>query len=301
MNYKNLILSQDLRLKILSIMEFIPDRLMIKLQYYIKVGKVLNLKKPKRYSEKLQWYKLNYRNELMTKCVDKYRVREYVQDKGYSHILVDLYGVFNDAKDIEFEKLPNKFVLKTTNGSRTNIFCENKREIDIKEVTEKLNKWLHKRTVKAGREWAYYKVKPLIICEEYLEKDDDNDIVDYKFYCFNGKVEVIEICKERFSASGVRMGFFNRELKFIDINNDRYAFTDDNNNRLTVLKPGNFDEMINIAERLSEDFPHVRVDLYNIRGKIVFGELTFYSASGYVNYGEFDYILGEKFDINELK
>lgn len=297
MNYKNIISSQDIRLKILSAFEFIPDSLMIKFQYYIKTGKILNLKNPKKYSEKLQWYKLYYRTELMTKCVDKYKVREYIQSKGYSHILINIYGVFKNAKDIEFDSLPNKFVLKTTNGSRTNIFCEDKNIINVEEVTEKLNKWLYERTARAGREWAYYNVIPQIICEEYLEKDEDNDIVDYKFYCFNGKVYVIEVCKERFSSSGVKMGFFNEDFEFININNNRYSFMNDNNERINVSKPNNFKEMIKIAEDLSVDFPHVRVDLYNIRGRIIFGELTFYSASGYVDYGEFDYKLGEKFNI----
>src|SRR5690625_2284077 len=132
MSYKKIIPSLKLRLKILSILDFIPDKLMIMLQYRIKTGRKLNLEDPKRYNEKLQWYKLYYRDPLMTKCADKYKVREYVAAKGLKDILVPLYGVYDNANDVDFNQLPEKFVLKTNNGSgsHANIFCDQKSKLN---------------------------------------------------------------------------------------------------------------------------------------------------------------------------
>ena len=297
MDYKSIIKSQELRLKILGLTEFIPDKLMIKLQYKIATGRKLNLENPKRFTEKLQWYKLNYRTPLMTQCADKYEVRKYIEKKGYKEILIPLYGVYDNAEDIDFSNLPDRFVLKTTNGSHTNILCNDKNKLDIKSTKQTLDNWINNRPVKAGREWAYYNIKPKIICEKYLDKDHNNDIVDYKFFCFKGKVECLLICKDRFSQSGLKMGFYDRNFKFIDINKKRYSMTSDCGGKVNVEKPQEFTKMLSIAEKLSENFPHVRVDLYNIRGKIYFGELTFYDASGYVDYGDFDIVLGRNFNL----
>lgn len=294
MNYKKIIKSQKLRLKLLKITEFIPDKLMIKLQYKIATGNKLNLKEPKRFTEKLQWYKLYYRKPLLTQCADKYEVREYIKEKGLEDILVPLYGVYNSSKDIKFENLPNKFVLKTSNGSHTNILCEDKSKIDISNVREVLDEWLNKRPVKAGREWAYYNIKPRIICEKYLEKDENNDLIDYKFYCFNGKVYCLEVIAERYFEDGMKIGIYDLEFNRLP-----YKDSDGGELRYDIEKPNNFEKMIEIAEKLSEDFPQVRVDLYNIEGKIVFGELTFYDGSGYSKYipDEFDFILGKQFKL----
>ena len=297
MNYKELIPSKELRLKILRLTDFLPDKLMIKLQYKIATGRKLNLKNPQRFTEKLQWYKLYHRDPLMTRCADKYSVRGYVTSKGYEEILVPLYGVYDNVNEIDFEKLPNEFVLKTTNGSQTNLICNNKLELNIEETKKNIDKWLNIWKGKIGREWAYYDIKPKVICEKLLEKDEDNDIVDYKFFCFNGKVEYLNVCKERFSESGLKMGFYDRNFNFIDINRDRYCMADNYGQKLPVKQPKEFSKMLHIAEQLSKDFPHVRVDLYNIRGKVYFGELTFYDGSGYEDYGSFDVILGEKYDI----
>src|SRR5699024_9652680 len=165
MNYKKLLPNLKLRLKILDMLEFIPDKLMIKLQYWIKTGRKLNLKDPKRYNKKLQWYKLYYRDSLMTKCSDKYRVRELVSSTG--------------LKDI----------LKTNNGScsHANILCSNKNMLNINETVNILNYWLKTGSIKAGREWAYYNIKPKIICEKFLKTNSEYGLIDYKFYCFNGE------------------------------------------------------------------------------------------------------------------
>lgn len=294
MDYKSIIKSQELRLKILSLTEFIPDKLMIKLQYKIATGRKLNLKNPRRFTEKLQWYKLNYRNPLMTQCADKYEVRKYIEKKGYKDILVPLYGVYDSSEDIDFTNLPDKFVLKTTNGSHTNIFCNDKNKLDIKYTKQTLHNWINSRPVKAGREWAYYNIKPKIICEKYLDKDQNGDLVDYKFMCFNGKVEYVHVLAERFFEDGLKEAIYD-----LDFNKIAYASATTPKLNKSIPKPKNFDKMVRIAEDLSKEFPHVRVDLYNIDGKIVFGELTFYHSSGYeiFNPDEYDFILGEKFKL----
>ncbi|NMA31053.1 MAG: carbonic anhydrase [Candidatus Methanofastidiosa archaeon] len=264
------------------------------LQYWIKTGRKLNLKDPKRFTEKLQWYKLYYRNPLMTQCVDKYEVRDYVVSKGYKDILVPLYGVYENVEEIDFDLLPNKFVLKTTNGSHTNLFCEDKKKLNLKDTKVVLHDWLTKRTSKAGREWPYYGVKPRIICEKYLEKDKNNDLVDYKFICFNGKVSCLFINAERFSDENMKFGIYSRDFQHMPYKRKGLRDTDS-----LVEKPINYEKMLEIAEVLSRDFPHVRVDLYNIDGKIYFGEMTFFHGSGYIDFepDEFDFLLGEKFNL----
>lgn len=297
LNYKKIIPNQELRLKLLKLTEFIPDEFMIKLQYRIKTRRNLDLKEPKRYTEKLQWYKLYHRDPLMTVCADKYDVRSYVKKKGYEDILVPLYGVYEHADDIDFEKLPKKFVLKTTNGSRTNLICEDKSKLNIEKTKKTLNNWLKKRTSKAGREWPYYNIENRIICEKYLEKDKNNDLVDYKFMCFNGKVEYLIINSERFTGNELRLGIYDKHFNQLPYKRKGIKNTDSK-----LKKPENYERMIEISEKLSEEFPHVRVDFYNIDGKIYLGEMTFFHGSGYVEFepDEFDYILGEKFDLSEI-
>ncbi|MFD3155946.1 ATP-grasp fold amidoligase family protein [Haloimpatiens sp. FM7330] len=298
MDYKKLVPNQKMRLKILKLADFLPDKQMVKLQYKIATGRKLNLKKPKRFTEKLQWYKLYYRDPLMTQCADKYSVREYIKSKGYEDILIPLYGVYDKSDDIDFNKLPNKFVLKTTNGSHTNILCEDKSKLDIEDTRQKLNYYLKIWNSKLGREWAYYNIKPRIICEKLLDKDENDDLIDYKFYCFNGEPFCLNIIEGRNSKNKMKLAIYNtkfEKLPYTDI-----SFKESQTN---AVKPNNFNKMVEIARDLSKDFPHVRVDLYNVNGHIFFGELTFYEASGYECFkpDKFDFILGEKFILPQLK
>jgi hypothetical protein len=293
MNYKNIIKNQNIRLKILNLTEFIPDEVMIKMQYKIKTGRKLNILSPKRYTEKLQWYKLNYRDPLMTKCSDKYAVREYVKGKGLENILNTLYGAFDNVNDINFDEFPSSFAIKHTNGSGANIFVDNKKDMNIEKLRAELGDWMTKRNPIYGREWCYYNVESRIIVEELLERDENNDLPDYKFFCFNGKVEYLYTMVDYVdNHNNGKCSFFTPEFKQLPYRRSEYKEID-----REIKKPENFEEMIRIAETLSEDFPHVRVDLYNVNGKIIFGELTFYNASGYTVFSpdEFDFILGEKF------
>lgn len=294
MDYRKIIKNRKTRMMILDALSFVPDPIMVKLQYRIQLGRKLNLKKPLRYTEKLQWLKCYYRDPLMTMCVDKYTVRDYVSSKGFKDILVDCYGVYDRFEEIPIDQLPNEFVLKKTNGGGglNVLLCQDKHSIDLSYIESQLREWLrpsHNRS--GGREWAYDNIKSRIIAEELLKDPthQDNSIDDYKFLCFGGKVYCIAVDIGRFSEH--KRNFYSAQWELLDVVSELDNFNQD------LQKPKNLEKMVEIAEKLSEDFPEVRVDLYNINGKIYFGELTFYPWSGYVQFSpdEFDYVLGNEF------
>ncbi len=289
--YKKIIRSRKLRFKILRMLRFIPDKPTLQWQYRMKLGRKLNLKDPKRYSEKLQWLKLYYRDPLMQQCADKYTVREYIESKGLGHILNDLYAVFQSPEDITFEGLPDKFVLKLSNGSGTNLICTDKSSLDIEKVRAQFRDFYAQSGASAGREWVYTTdKKPVIIAEELLEDDTqiDESLCDYKILCFGGEPHCI-ICHYNRYAD-------HRSNIYDTAWNDR-NITGNYPQGNGVKKPENLDEMLDVARTLSADFPAVRVDLYSIKGRTYFGELTFFHCSGYVQYDpdSFDFELGEKF------
>jgi len=195
MDYKKIIKNKELRLKVLHSLRFVPDSWMLKLQYRIKMGRKLNLKKPQRWTEKIQWYKIFYRTSLMTQCADKFDVRNYVKEKGLDHILNKLYAVYEDVNQVDFESLPQEFVMKTTNGSGTNIICKDKSKLNIVKVKQSMHEWMERDNFASGREWSYKGILPKIIVEEFLEDKNNqfNGINDYKFLCFNGKVKYIVV------------------------------------------------------------------------------------------------------------
>lgn len=293
--YKKIISSQKMRFAILRMLKFVSDKAMIKLQYRIKLKRKLNLKDPKRYTEKIQWYKLYYRNPVMMECVDKYGVRKYIEKKGLGNILNQLYQVVDRPEEINFDQLPDKFVIKTTNGSGTNILVKDKKTLNIAETKKKLNDFLNMAEASAGREWAYGGSSKKIIVEELLEDNSNKDkgISDYKFLCFNGKPVYVVYDKDRFSDH--KRNFYDVNWNYVKVDSDCPCFED------SVKKPENYEKMVEIASVLSRDFPAVRVDLYNIEGKIYFGELTFYPWSGYVQYtpDSFDFELGKYFVLPE--
>lgn len=284
-----------MRFAILHALKFIPDKQMLKMQYYIKLRRHLNLEEPKRYTEKVQWYKLYYRNEKMPICVDKYKVREYIKEKGLSDILVELYAVYENAAQIDLDKLPNQFVLKTSNGSGTNILCKDKNTLKTEELKEKVDAFLKQSSASAGREWAYAQGEAKIIVEQLLvdNQSSDGSIADYKFLCFNGKPEYVVLDTDRFSAH--KRNIYDMDWNDLHIESDCPCIDTPHQ------KPENFEEMKRIAAILAKDFPAVRVDLYSVQGKIYFGELTFFPWSGYVQFtpDRFDYEMGEKFILPE--
>ena len=291
--YKKIFKSKKLRFAILSALRFIPDKPMLKIQYRIKNGRKLNLKNPQRYTEKIQWFKLNYRDPVMQQCADKYLVREYVKSKGLGHVLNDLYSVFHDPNEISFEGLPEKFVLKLSNGSSTNLLVENKADLDIEQVKKTFRQFYSQSGASAGREWVYKTdKKPVIIAEQFLTDPDNENgsLRDYKILCFNGKPEYIICVDGRYTEHYCHVVYDSDWNKQNVVIGESSADTD-------YARPETLEQMLDIAAILSEDFPAARIDLYSIQGKIYFGEITYFPWSGYMRFtpDEFDYELGSKF------
>lgn len=298
MDYKRIIRSRSMRKKILNLLSFIPDGLMLRVQYRIKLGRKLDLKNPERYTEKIQWLKVNCRDPLMPMCVDKYDVRAFVERKGLANILVECYGVYTDADEIDWDTLPDRFVMKKTNGGGglNVLICKDKTTLDIEKTRDTLKHWTvpdKKRSM--GREWAYYDLRSRIIIDRYLEDPErpEAGIKDYKFLCFNGKVKYVVLDVDRYIDH--KRNIYDAEWNYLGIATDHEPYGD------TIDKPDQFDELKRAAEILSEDFPAVRVDLYLVEGQIYFGELTFYPWSGYVQFSpdEFDFELGRLFALPE--
>lgn len=290
---KNLIKTNDelaFRLKALTIRmsdfvaRFTSDEQYIRRQYKRKTGKRLDLDNPKLYNEKIQWLKLNYREPLLNKCVDKYEVREYVRSKvdDAERILIPLIGVYDSVEEIDFKQLPNSFILKLTNGSSFNYICLKNTPRETKKIKSRFKKWLNLNYYSIGREWAYKNVKNRIICEELLLTSTGNPPEDYRFFCFDGKVKLISVDLESV-IDGVKNSNYYRNLYDKDWNMIEGTIEYPNKPEHKIPKPKVLDEMIYVAEKLSEDFPAVRVDFYYFDGKFYFGELTFYHASGYQN------------------
>lgn len=302
MDYKKYIKSRSTREKILQMFSFIPDVPMVRFQYRVKTGNKLNLKNPKRFTEKLQWYKLYYKNPYMVQCVDKYDVREYVASKGLEKYLVPCYGVYDSVDDIDWEKLPKQFVMKDTLGGGGNsvIVVKNKDSCNIEELVEKGKKWTginaHKRG--GGREWPYYSGKKhRIIIEKYINSETiSGGLIDYKFFCFNGKAIYLYIISDRNLGNNSELGVFDINFKKI-----KAKRTDEEPLKREILRPDNFEEMKNVAQCLAGNFPEVRVDMYNVDGTILFGEVTFFDGSGYMKFepDSFDFEMGEKFILPE--
>lgn len=295
MNIKRIIKSQSVRHNILKLFSWLPDKLMLPMQYYIILHRRLNMKTPKRFTEKIQCYKAFYRNEEMLRCVDKYIVRDYVIEKlGTDKYLNKLYQVCDSAEKIEFDSLPNNFVIKTTDGgSGDNIYiCKDKTSVDYQEVIALVNSWRKKEYYRISREWAYLGAKKSqIIVEQYLSQEDGTELLDYKLFCFNGEVKFMKIDFDRFSNH--RANYYDLEMNLLPFGEAEFPRCPNKK----FDKPKNLQTMVNLAERLSKNFPFVRVDFYNINGVIYFGELTFYPSSGYTRFipDDADFELGKLF------
>lgn len=292
--YKKIIKSPKVRFAILSCLRLVPDRLMLKMQYQIKFGRRLNLKNPERFTEKIQWYKLNYKNDIMPTCSDKFAVRQYIKDKGLEDILVNLYKVYTSPDQINLAELPDKFVMKVSNGSGTNFICRDKSKANQQEIINDFKWFCRKVKANSGREWPYMKTKSVIVVEELLEDPShlNNAVNDYKIFCYNGKPEYVICISDRYSDQCNHL-VYTTDWKKVYVASEG-ARIDEN-----AEKPENLDEMLSIASKLSEDFPFARIDLYSVLGKIYFGEITFYPWSGYMEFepDEFDFELGEKFEL----
>lgn len=257
--------------------------------YRRALGRIPDLDDPVRFTEKMQWMKLYYNNPLLVVCADKYGVRSYVEKKGCGDILIPIIGVYDDPERIDVASLPDRFVVKATHGSAWNLIVKDKTEFLRKKKAyyKTFRKWLSRDYSLYGRELHYTYIPPRIIIEEFLEEPDGGEISDYKIFCFGGKPELIQVDYDRHSAH--TRNYFDTGWKLMDMN-----VTIHKNKLPAEPAPGNLKEMLDIARVLSEDFIHVRVDLYSVAGKIYFGELTFTDGNGMFAYDpdQADFMLG---------
>lgn len=281
-----------IRVKVLRILS---DKAYIKLMFRIRVGHRLNLKNPQSFNEKLQWLKLYDRKDIYTDMVDKYKVREIIKERIGEEYLIPLLGVYDHFDDINFDKLPNQFVIKCNHDSGSVVICKDKKTFDYDVAKEKIEKALKRDYYLNGREWPYKNVERKIVVEEYIHGLDDADVRDYKFFMFNGKLAYILVCSDRFKS--LKFTFFDKNIKFMNCRQSNAEYDK------SIKLPKNYKKMIELAEKLSIETIQVRVDFYNIEGKIYFGELTFFDSSGYAKFTpeEWDYKLGKmlKLPINK--
>lgn len=268
--------------------KFIPDKRYVQIQYYKEIGQKLDLDNPTTFNEKIQWLKLYDRDSKYTRLVDKYAVREYIAEKLGEEYLIPLIGVYNNFDDINFEELPNQFVLKCNHDSGGIAICKDKSIFNKEEARKILNKSLKRNYYYTCREWPYKNIKPKIICEKYMVDESGIELKDYKFMCFNGIPKCLFVVSNRHLNSGMNIDFYDMNWNIMPFKR-RYP-----NSGNIIPKPKSFEKMVEFAKLLSENIPFVRVDFYDINGQLYFGEITFYPGSGYEEFTPefYDELLG---------
>ena len=261
------------------------DRTYLKLLYRVMTGHKLDLDNPRGFTEKIQWLKLYNTSSECTMMADKLAVKKYIADTFGKQYVIPLLGVYNCFDDIDFDKLPDRFVLKTTHDSGGPVICKDKSNFDVKQARKILSRRLNINYFYRGREYPYKNIPPRIIAEEYME-DEYGELRDYKFFCFNGFVKMFKIDSGRYTHH--QANYFNIQKEYLPFGEYNYTFTPP---REDVQFPDNIDEMIKMAEIISKRFPFVRVDFYNVKGNVYFGEITFHPAGG------FDRFVPDKWDV----
>ena len=254
-------------------LKWIPDGLYLRFRYFVLMKKVLRLRKPVTFNEKLQWLKLHDRRPIYTTMVDKCEAKKFVAERIGEQYIIKTLGVWNTFDEIDFDQLPNQFVLKCTHDSGGLVIVNDKSKLDIEQARNKIEKCLKINYFWNGREWPYKNVKPRIIAEDYIAVEGE-DLRDYKFFCFNGKVECFKIDFDRFIEH--RANYYTPQGEMLPFGEAVCPPDFDRN----IEMPSNLDLMIELAKKLSVDTSFVRVDFYNVRGNIYFGELTFFPGSG---------------------
>lgn len=254
-----------------------PDKLYLRMLFRLEMGRKLDLNNPKTFSEKLQWLKLYNRKPEYTQMVDKYEAKKYVSNIIGEEYIIPTLGVWDRFEDINFDTLPNQFVLKTTHGGGNTgvVICKDKATLDLDSIKEKLNRSIKSDIYTRFREWPYKNVKKRIIAEELIATTEPGGLADYKFSCYNGVATDVMICMER-DTGNTKFYFFDEDWQLLRYNKRGIAAPKD----FTLPRPKNLDKMFEIAGVLSRGIPYLRVDLYNVDGKIYFGEMTFYPQSG---------------------
>lgn len=286
--------------KINSLLILLPQKIYLKVMFRMVFGKKLSLKKPKTFTEKIQWRKVYGGNRLLPICTDKFSVREYVSERIGNKYLIPLYYATKNPSKIPFEKLRIPFIVKPNHTSGQLIIIKNKDEIKKEIIVNRCDKWLKEDFYFNSKEAHYKKIDPRIIIEKLLLDEKGEIPEDYKFHCFHGKVEFIQVCQGRFN--NYKLTLFDKNWKPCSFTlcpkiNGKPKYKQDKN----TPKPKNLKEMVKVAEKLSRDFDYVRVDLYSVKNKIYFGELTFTPASGFSSFfpEKYDLIYGKKWTLKK--
>lgn len=277
------------------------DKWYLKIWYRLKYGERLNIENPQTYNEKLQWLKIYDRQPVYTKMVDKYAVKEYVSELIGSKYVIPLLGVWDSPQDINFNILPDKFVLKVTHGGGSSgvVICKDKAKLDNEAVVKKLKKCLKYDGYTGNKEWPYKYVPRRVIAEEYMEDSKTKELSDYKFFCFDGEPRVLFVATGRGKHKEPKFDWFDMDFNHILLK------TEHPNSDINHLpqKPVCFEEMKEIASKLSQGIPHVRVDLYEVNGQVYFGEYTFFHWSGVNHFEpeEWNIKMGRWIDLDKIK
>ncbi len=273
-------------------------RVLIKLGYYDSLsdeeflkkvfpkymGYPLDLENPKTFSEKLQWLKVNFRDPIQTVMVDKHEAKHFIAQRvGEQYIIRTTLAVWDSVEDIDFDALPNQFVLKCTHDSGGIVICKDKSSLDREAAKAKLSASLQRDYSRISREWPYKDVPRRIIAEEYLSELGSNEILDYKMYCFHGEPKLTVVCSNRFSKTGTRMNFYDIDWNPMGIHFGHYPPVS-----TEFPRPETYEEMLRLATELSKDCPFLRVDFYEIKGRLYIGELTFFPGAGIRKVSSYD-------------
>lgn len=273
----------------------LSDKAYVKLLYKLYFDKKLNLRNPETFNEKLQWIKLYERCNVYTQMVDKHTAKQYAAERIGSEHIIPTYKVWDTADDINFDELPDQFVMKCTHDSGSIVICRNKAELDWEKAIEKMRKGLTTDSFYYGREWPYKDVKPKIIVEKLLVDTKLNDLRDFKFFCFNGKAKCLKVDFGRYVEH--RANYYDLDFNILPFGENECP----PNPAVSIQKPGNFEKMIEMAEELAKNTSFLRVDFYNVEGQIYFGEMTFFPASGFGTFTDdkWDSILGSWIEIKK--
>lgn len=273
------------QLKILHVFgKHLSDEEFTKRIYKIKVGKTLNLSQPKTYTEKLQWLKLYDRKPEYTVMQDKLAVREYISSKIGSEYLIPLLGVWNDANEIDFDALPNQFVLKCNHDCASVVICKDKACLDINQTKIKLNTCLHKNYYDSSREWAYKDIKPCIIAEKYMSNKGEAFLTDYKIFCFSGKARMLYVGTGQPHTDEQRIDYFDIDFNHLPIKRGSIPWS-----QTEIKKPEGFERLVSLAETLAGSIPFIRVDFYLVNNQPYFGEFAFYPSAGLAEFSPYEW------------
>lgn len=279
-----------------GLFNFLNDKMYLKIMYYLIFKEKLNIENPRKFNEKLQWLKIYDRKQEYINYVDKYEVKKIVEEKIGKEYIIPTLGIYNSWDEIDFDKLPNQFVIKCTHDSGGIEICKNKNEFDFERAKKKICKNLKKNFYYLGREWPYKYVKPRIIIEKYMEDSRMKSMRDFKFFCFSGKPEIMYISEGLENHETASMSFFDMNYNLVDLKRRDYKLLADK-----PKKPVNFEKMVEYSSILSNGIPHLRCDWYEIDEKLYFGELTFFTCSGFVPFEkeEWNEKMGKMININD--